>query len=125
VKEQKGTETCSGFCGLPPLLSVLAVSVASSFTPSTFALAAFLFLMRMACCHLEKTCSLCYNCHIRVSDVFGKYDHRPPMGRKDRCRSSLKRKLKSHGDALHGTSVSAVLISAKLHCFNKCLLAQG
>lgn len=59
-----------------------------------------------------------------MSNIFRQHDHRPPTESKDRCRPRLKGKLKSHANALHGTSVSAVLVSAKLHCFQKCLLAQ-
>lgn len=51
--------------------------------------------------------------------IFGQYDHRPPMQSKGRCRPSLKGKLKSCANVLHGISV---LVSAKLHCFkNFCL----
>lgn len=62
---------------------------------------------------------------VRVSILFWRYDDRPPVESKGRYRPSLKGKLKGHGNALRGTTVSAASVSAKLHCFKERLLAQG
>lgn len=44
--------------------------------------------------------SLCQNCHVRVSNIFGQYDHRLPTQSKGRCRPSLKGKPKSCANML-------------------------
>lgn len=73
----------------------------------------------------KENCSLCQNCHVRVLNIFRHCNHRLPRQSQGRCRPTLKGKLKGCADMLRVPVVSAVSVHAKLHCFNKCLLAQG